>query len=141
MLHFESGAQERFVPATKAPNPDAPGGGHNSQSGAVAEAAPEDLVDEEAPAEPDAAPRVEAADPPVAVAPPVVAVEEVAVGLVGVGVVVGNLTAPYGVARLLPATPEVVAAVCAAAGAASCTESSTAATRNAQLMNAQFMMV
>ena len=67
-------------------------------------------------------------------APPVVAVDGLAVGLVGAGVVIGNLTAPYEVPRLLPATPEVVAAVCAAAEAASCTKSSTAATRNAQFM-------
>jgi len=43
----------------------------------------------------------------------------------GVGVP-GNVTAPYGFAKLVPATPPVVAAVCATAGPANTSENRNA---------------
>jgi hypothetical protein len=70
------GAQERLVPATNAPSPDAPGGGHISQGGTVVETAlgeplDEDPVDEGVPAAPEAELRAGPAGAPAAVAPPV----------------------------------------------------------------------
>ena len=44
----------------------------------------------------------------------------------GAAVAVGNLTAPYGFARVVPATPPVVAVVCAAAAPASTIKKSNA---------------
>jgi len=94
------------------------------------------LLEPERAAVPVAADRLEAGapaaadapDPPPAPLPEPPAEEVLAVELLCpaaplVGVVVpGNVTAPYGLARLVPAVPPVVAVVCAAAGPASMSE-------------------
>jgi len=84
------------------------------------------LLEPERAAVPVAADRLEAgagADVP----DPAPAVELLcpAAPLDGVGVP-GNVTAPYGFAKLVPATPPVVAAVCATAGPANTSENRNA---------------
>jgi hypothetical protein len=72
--------------------------------------------------------------PPVAAPfepPPPPEVDPVAAVVVGptvavVAVVVGNVTAPYGLARVIPPTPLVVPVVCAAAGRTSPTKGGNA---------------
>jgi hypothetical protein len=115
-----------LVPVKNGAVPEAPEGGHKSQAGALPELP---AVADDDPPEPDC--EALAADefgPAPTGAPPA---EEgpsaeptgAAAALEGAAVVAGNLTAPYGVAKLLPAMPEVWAA----AGSAS-----TAENRNAR---------
>jgi hypothetical protein len=113
------------VPATNGTIPEAPDGGHSSQVGTLFEP---DLApaDDEPPEPVDAGPT--AADVPVpGPAPEPPAADEVAVVLLAptvvTDVVPGSVTAPYGLARAAPASPEgpvpAMPEVCAAAGCAS----------------------
>lgn len=124
-----------MVPVKNGVIPEAPEGAHSSQSGTLLRGAGVPVADEPpdaawvedvVPALPSVLDRVLAADPVTDEAPgtelPAVAVAEVAV----VAVVVGKLRAPYGFVRLVPATPRVVAVVCAPAGKVSAIESSSA---------------
>jgi hypothetical protein len=134
---------------TKGARPLAPVGGHNTQPGAVLDRAvvpvadelPEPVLPDVAlppvvatlDAEPDPDPVLEAApvlelpvvEPPGVVAVRAAAAEFVWAAVTAVLVVVGRLTAPYGLARPPPATGTllVVAAVCAAAGRVSASQS------------------
>jgi hypothetical protein len=137
-----------LVPVKNGVIPEPPEGEHSSQSGTLLAGAvvpvaddPPDAarVEDVVPALPTVVDRVLAADPvadeapdseladpapiPVAVAEfDSVAVPEVVV----VAGVVGKLRAPYGFARLVPATPRVVTVVCAPAGKVSAIESNSA---------------
>jgi len=117
------------VPVTNGAIPVAPEGGQSSQSGTLfeVERASVPAADDR----PDAGEAVVAeapgpVPPPIPEPPP----EEIpAVGLLcpaaavaGAGAIPRNVTAPYGFASVVPATPPVVAVVCAAAGAARVSE-------------------
>jgi hypothetical protein len=110
-----------LVPATNGSIPGAPGGGHSSQGGAVLDAVPGDTVDDDAPAlvVVDVVVAGEAPDDDVpALVGAVNVVTAADVEVKGVAVIAGKLTTPP-VVGLVPATPAVVAAVCAVAGPAS----------------------
>ena len=116
-----------MVPVKNGAVPEAPEGGHKSQAGTLPELP---AVADDDPPEPDCLDEALAADefgPATTVAPPAdegpgAEPTGAAPALEGAAVIAGNLTAPYGVARLLPATPEVWAA----AGSASTAENSIA---------------
>ena len=123
-----------MVPVKNGVIHEAPEGEQSSQSGTLLAGAVVPVADDPPDAarvlaaDPvaDEAPDTELADPapiPVAVAEfDGVAVPEVVV----VAGVVGKLRAPYGFARLVPATPRVVTVVCASAGKVSAIESKSA---------------
>jgi hypothetical protein len=135
-----------LVPEINGARPVAPPGGHSSQAGAlldrvVVPVAEElldpvlaDVVPPPVPAALDPPPPLELDPPPplevdpVAELPDVVPVVVAVAGLVCVApvavvVIVGNVTAPYGLARVVPAAAPVVAVVCAATGGISATNS------------------
>jgi hypothetical protein len=117
-----------LVPVRNGARPEAPEGGHSSQSGTAPELAGAPARDD--PPEPDCPEDVIAADPlaPAEAAPEEAAAVEVPdpeAAVEDVVPVAGKLTAPRGFARLVPA-PGICAAFCAAAGTASATESSNA---------------
>lgn len=114
------------MPVRNGANPEAPEGGHNSQAGTLFEPAVAPVADEpfdrDCPGDDDAgvAGGAETAppDPPVAEVPAGGTFEPAAAPD---GVVIpGNVTAPYGFARLAPAVPEI----CAKAELLSTTETS-----------------
>jgi hypothetical protein len=113
------------VPVTNGAIPEAPDGGHSSQAGTLFEPAVAPAADE--PREPDDAGPAVAAVPVAEPAPGAPVPDEVAVVVPGAAAVTdlvpGSVTAPYGLARAVPATPEVpvpaMLEVCAAAGCAS----------------------
>ena len=126
-----------MVPVRNGARPEAPEGGHSSQSGTAPELAGAPARDD--PPEPDwpepdwpddvtaadpLAPAEAAPDPPPEEAPGVEVPDPEAV-VEDVVPVAGKLAAPRGFAILVPATG-VCAAFCAAAGTASATESSNA---------------
>jgi hypothetical protein len=123
---------------TNGARPEALVGGHSSQAGALLDRVvvpvaeelldpvPADVVPPPVPAAFDPPPPLEV--DPVAELPDVVPVVVAVAGLVCVApvavvVIVGNVTAPYGLARVVPAAAPAVAVVCAAAGGVSATNS------------------
>jgi hypothetical protein len=123
---------------TNGARPEALVGGHSSQAGALLDRVvvpvaeellnpvPADVVPPPVPAAFDPPPPLEV--DPVAELPDVVPVVVAVAGLVCVApvavvVIVGNVTAPYGLARVVPAAAPVVAVVCAATGGISATNS------------------
>jgi hypothetical protein len=108
-----------LVPVTKGAIPVAPEGGQSSQAGTLFEFAAVPAVDDRL--EPGVADEAAVADvlgPAPDPAEEPVAEEELAAAVLGaaatvddVAVVPGNVTAPYGFARVVPAVPLVVAVV------------------------------
>lgn len=116
-----------MVPVKNGAIPDAPEGGHSSQAGTLPDlpaGADDDPSEPDCPDDDaaDVVDRAETAPTPAPGVAPAVEPTGAAAALEGAAVVAGNLTAPYGVARLLPAMPEVWAA----AGSASTAENSNA---------------
>ena len=121
------------MPVTNGAIPVAPEGGHSSQSGTLFEferpfvPAVDDRPEagEAAGAE---APGPASAPLPKPPAEAALAAELLAVAAAVAGVVAAprNVTAPYGFATVVPATPPVVAVVCAAPGAARISENRNA---------------
>ena len=119
------------MPTRNGSSPDAPDGGHITQCGATLDAAAREPVAGGAPppaAAVDLADLPDEVDVPPLVADVVVVADDVVVDVVAeegvVAAIAGSPTAPDDpLVSALPATPEAVAAVCAAPGPASATSS------------------